>query len=304
MIKFSRREIILFSLIIAGIILTICLFIILFSEVVFKEVWLFLTIIFAFYIVILIIAFFSIWVFLKRISVMKELDSLKSIFLASMSHELRTPLTSIIGFTRMMLKSRVGEINEDQEKQLNIILNSANHLHELISDAIDVSKIEANKLDIKKDKYDIVKEFMSLKETFNIAIEKKGLKFFIDTPEQLMIYNDKKRINQILVNLIGNAIKFTEEGKISLKIQESNRNVEVSVKDTGPGIKKEDLDKLFKAFSRIVEPGKFKEGTGLGLYISKKLANLLEGDLFVESEFGKGSTFTLLLKLDDEKTRS
>ena len=304
MIKFSRREIILFSLIIAGIILTICLFIILFSEVVFKEVWLFLTIIFAFYIVILIIAFFSIWVFLKRISVMKELDSLKSIFVASMSHELRTPLTSIIGFTRMMLKSRVGEINEDQEKQLNIILNSANHLHELISDAIDVSKIEANKLDIKKDKYDIVKEFMSLKETFNIAIEKKGLKFFIDTPEQLMIYNDKKRINQILVNLIGNAIKFTEEGKISLKIQESNRNVEVSVKDTGPGIKKEDLDKLFKAFSRIVEPGKFKEGTGLGLYISKKLANLLEGDLFVESEFGKGSTFTLLLKLDDEKTRS
>lgn len=116
--------------------------------------------------------------------------------------------------------------------------------------------------------------------------------------------NDKKRINQILVNLIGNAIKFTEEGKISLKIQKSNGNVEISVKDTGPGIKKENLDNLFKAFSRIVEPGKFKEGTGLGLYISKKLATLLEGDLFVESEFGKGSTFTLLLKLDEEMTRS
>jgi len=233
---------------------------------------------------------------------MKELDSMKSIFLATISHELRTPLTSIIGFTRMILKGRVGEINEDQEKQLNIILNSANHLNELIADAIDVSKIEANKIDIRKDKYNLVEELMSLKETFNIAIEKKGLEFLIDTPEILIINNDKKRINQILVNLIGNAIKFTEEGKISLKIQESNGNVEVSVKDTGPGIKKEDLDKLFKAFSRIVDPGKFKEGTGLGLYLSKKLANLLEGDLFVESEFGKGSTFTLSIKLDEEKT--
>ena len=233
---------------------------------------------------------------------MKELDSMKSIFLATISHELRTPLTSIIGFTRMILKGRVGEINEDQEKQLNIILNSANHLNELIADAIDVSKIEANKIDIRKDKYNLVEELMSLKETFNIAIEKKGLEFLIDTPEILIINNDKKRINQILVNLIGNAIKFTEEGKIFLKIQKSNGNVEISVKDTGPGIKKEDLDKLFKAFSRIVEPGKFKEGTGLGLYLSKKLANLLEGDLFVESEFGKGSTFTLSIKLDEEKT--
>ena len=302
MIKFSRREIILFSLIITGIILTTFLFFILFTKVPFKYNWLFLIIIFAFYFIILIVAFFSIWVFLKRISIMKELDSLKSIFLASMSHELRTPLTSIIGFTRMILKGRVGEINEDQEKQLKIILNSANHLHELISDAIDVSKIEANKIDIRKDKYNLVEELMSLKESFDIVIEKKGLEFFIDTPEQLMIYNDKKRINQILVNLIGNAIKFTEEGKISLKIQKSNGNVEISVKDTGPGIKKEDLDKLFKAFSRIVDPGKFKEGTGLGLYLSKKLANLLEGDLYVESEFGKGSTFTLLLKLDEEET--
>jgi len=300
MIKFSRREIILFSLIIAGIILTILLFFILFPKS--AGLWITMIIIFTFFIVILIVAFFSIWVFLKRISVMKELDSMKSIFLATISHELRTPLTSIIGFTRMILKGRVGEINEDQEKQLNIILNSANHLNELIADAIDVSKIEANKIDIRKDKYNLVEELMSLKETFNIAIEKKGLEFLIDTPEILIINNDKKRINQILVNLIGNAIKFTEEGKISLKIQESNGNVEVSVKDTGPGIKKEDLDKLFKAFSRIVDPGKFKEGTGLGLYLSKKLANLLEGDLFVESEFGKGSTFTLSIKLDEEKT--
>jgi signal transduction histidine kinase len=216
------------------------------------------------------------------------------------SHELRTPLTSILGFTKMIMKGQVGEINEEQRKALKIILNSANNLHELIDDAIDVNKIEADRLAIEKDQYDLVEEILILKETFNIAIEKKGLEFIIDTPENLRIYSDKQRVNQVLVNLIGNAIKFTEEGEISIVIQKSNENAEISVKDTGPGIKKEDLDKLFKPFSRITVPGKFKEGTGLGLYLSQKLAKLLEGELSVESEFGKGSTFKLILKLDEE----
>ena len=233
---------------------------------------------------------------------MKELDRLKSIFLASVSHELRTPLTSILGFTRMILKGQAGEINEEQRKALKIILNSANHLHELIDDAIDVNKIEADRLDIRKDRYNLVEEILNLNETFSIAVDKKGLEFFIDTPEMLTVFNDKKRVNQILVNLIGNAIKFTEEGKISIIVQKSNGNVEISVKDTGPGIKKEDFEKLFKPFSRIIVPGKFKEGTGLGLYLSQKLAKLLGGELFVESEFGKGSTFKLILKLKDEKS--
>ena len=231
---------------------------------------------------------------------MKELDRLKSIFLASMSHDLRTPLTSILGFTRMILKGQTGDINEEQKKALKIILNSADHLHELIDDAIDVYKIEANKLNIRKDKFNLAEEILDLKESFNIIVRKKGLEFFIDTPEVLEIYNDKIRINQILINLIGNAIKFTEEGKISIIIQKSDENVEISVKDTGPGIKKENLEKLFKPFSRIIVPGKFKEGTGLGLYLSQKLANLIEGEILVESEFGKGSTFKLSLKLDDK----
>jgi len=285
---------ILFSLIISGIIFAIILYIPLYT--------LFSTIIFVFYVGILIVTFSSSWVFLKRIRSMKELDRLKSIFLASVSHELRTPLTSILGFTRMILKGQAGEINEEQRKALKIILNSANHLHELIDDAIDVNKIEADRLDIRKDRYNLVEEILNLNETFSIAVEEKGLEFFIDTPEMLTVFNDKKRVNQILVNLIGNAIKFTEEGKISIIVQKSNGNVEISVKDTGPGIKKEDFEKLFKPFSRIIVPGKFKEGTGLGLYLSQKLANLLGGELFVESEFGKGSTFKLILKLKDEKS--
>jgi len=170
---------------------------------------------------------------------MKELDRLKSIFLASVSHELRTPLTSILGFTRMILKGQAGKINKKQRKARKIILNSANHLHELIDDAIDVNKIEADRLDIRKDRYNLVEEILNLNETFSIAVEEKGLEFFIDTPEMLTVFNDKKRVNQILVNLIGNAIKFTEKGKISIIIQKSNGNVEISVKDTGPGIKKE-----------------------------------------------------------------
>ena len=252
-------------------------------------------------IALLIVALVSIIYNLIQNLKLKELDHLKSMFIASTSHELRTPLTSILGFTRIMLKGWVGEINEEQEKQLKIILKSANHLHKLIDDVIDVSKIEADKLDIQKDRYNLVEELLILKERFNIAVEKKELKILIETPESLIIFNDKRRINQILENIIGNVIKFTDEGYISIKIQKLNEMVEISVKDTGPGIREKDQEKLFKPFSRIIEPGKFKEGTGLGLHLSKKLANQLGGDIFVESEFGKGSTFTLSLKLKEEE---
>jgi signal transduction histidine kinase len=249
---------------------------------------------------IIIIALFSIISILIQNVKLKELDHLKSIFLASTSHELRTPLTSIIGFTRMMLKGWVGEINEEQEKQLKIILKSANHLHKLIDDVIDVTKIEADKLEIKIDEFDLVKELIKLKDTFSIDIEKKGLEFLMDIPENLLIYNDKKRVNQILWNLIGNAIKFTDKGRILIKIQKSTGNADILVVDTGPGIREKDRENLFKPFSRIIEPRRFKEGTGLGLHISKKLANQLGGDIFVESEFGKGSIFTLSLKMKEE----
>jgi signal transduction histidine kinase len=222
-------------------------------------------------------------------------------FLASMSHELRTPLTSIIGFTRTILKGRAGDINEEQENQLKIILNSANHLHELINDVLDITKIEVKKLEIRKESFNLVEELIKLKETFSIAVNEKALEFFIDSPEILAIYNDKKRIKQILINLIGNAIKFTDKGKISIKVKRKNENVEISVKDTGLGIKEEDLKKLFKPFSQIIEPGKSKEGSGLGLHLSKKLANLLGGDILVKSKFGKGSTFKLVLEIEEDE---
>jgi signal transduction histidine kinase len=233
---------------------------------------------------------------------LKSLDQLKSMFIASMSHELRTPLTSIIGFTKMILKGWVGEINEEQDKQLTIILGSANHLLDLINDIIDISKIEAEKLDLRKQKYDLIKEIKKLIESLRVEAEKKKLNLMIDVPETQFIFTDKRRVNQILMNLIGNAIKFTDKGEVIVNVKSMNGTVKVSVSDTGMGIKKEDLNRLFKPFSRIIEPGKFKEGTGLGLHLSQKLAILLEGEILVESKFGKGSTFSLVLenkRLDD-----
>ncbi|GAG82881.1 unnamed protein product, partial [marine sediment metagenome] len=111
---------------------------------------------------------------------------------------------------------------EEQEKQLNIILNSSNHLHGLINDVLDITKIEVKKLEIRNDVFDLVKELSKLKESFNLDIKSKGLEIIMNSPETLTIYDDKKRINQILINLIGNAIKFTEKGKISIKVKKKN----------------------------------------------------------------------------------
>ena len=125
--------------------------------------------------------------------------------------------------------------------------------------------------------------------------EKKGLKVIVRMPTKLIMNGDIGRTKQIIMNFLSNAIKFTEKGKIEIKVSKKNKNVEVSIKDTGIGIKKEDLDKLFKPFSRMDEK---TEGVGLGLYLSKKLANLLGGDIYIKSEFGKGSVFTLAIPIN------
>ena len=138
-------------------------------------------------------------------------------------------------------------------------------------------------------------EISNLLKELSISAENKNLKIHIISPDQLEIYTDKRRLHQILVNLIGNAIKFTDEGNIIIKARLSNKKIKISIKDHGIGIKKEDLSKLFKPFSRIVDPEKSKEGSGLGLYLSKKLAKLLGGKIIVQSQYRKGSTFKLIL---------
>ncbi len=232
---------------------------------------------------------------------LQELDRLKSIFIASMSHELRTPLNSIIGFTGIILQGITGEINEEQRKQLTIVKNSANHLLELINDIIDLSKIEAGKVELLIEEFDISGLIGELEESFRVSVSEKDLKLSLEVPDRLIVKSDERRTKQILFNFVSNAVKFTDRGEITIKAAKRDGRVEVSVQDTGIGIKKDHMDRLFKVFSRIRNKGVlFREGTGLGLYLSKKIADLLNGEIKAESEVGKGSVFTLSLQLPEE----
>lgn len=229
---------------------------------------------------------------------LQELDQLKSMFIASMSHELRTPLNSIIGFTGIILQGMAGEINEEQRKQLTMVRHSANHLLALINDIIDLSKIEAGKVELTIGEFDLSNLVQEVRDSFRVSAAEEGLKMSLKMPKRLVIKGDERRTKQVLVNLVGNAVKFTDKGEIEIKVAKKEGMAEVSVRDTGIGIRKENMDRLFKAFSQIPAEGRPKqEGTGLGLYLSKKIAGLLGGDIWAESEFGKGSMFTLTLPL-------
>ena len=228
---------------------------------------------------------------------LKELDQLKSMFIASMSHELRTPLNSIIGFTGIILQGIAGEITEEQKKQLTMVKNSANHLLSLINDIIDVSKIEAGKVELFIEEFDLIKTVQEIKDSFKVAVDEKGLKMLLELPRELVIKSDERRVKQIIMNFVSNAVKFTDEGKIEIKASKKDEMVDIYVRDTGIGMRKEDINRLFNAFSQIPIEGRTEEGTGLGLYLSKKIADLLGGDISAESGFGKGSEFTFTLPL-------
>jgi len=235
---------------------------------------------------------------------LKELDQLKSMFLASMSHELRTPLNSIIGFTGWLLLDMEGVLNEEQKKQLGLVKLSANHLLSLINDILDISKIEAGKVDMSIELFKFSEVVDDIINSTQPLVNDKGLRLILNIPEGLIINSDKRRIKQILMNLVSNAIKFSDQGDIKVDVKSlNNTNLEVIVSDSGIGIKKEDIEKLFKPFQQIdMSSTKKHEGTGLGLYLCKKLLNLLHGDISVKSQFGKGSEFkfTIPIKYKEE----
>ena len=229
---------------------------------------------------------------------LQELDRLKSMFIASMSHELRTPLNSIIGFTGIILQGISGEINPEQRKQLTMVKNSANHLLALINDVIDLSKIESGKIELLIKEFDLSSVIKEVEESLEVTASNKGLRLSAEVPERLMVEGDERRTKQIVMNMVSNAVKYTERGEIDIKAKKSNGRIEISVRDTGIGIRKEHIVKLFKAFSRIREDGMpIHEGTGLGLYLSKKIADLLGGEIKAQSEKDKGSLFTFSLPL-------
>jgi PAS domain S-box-containing protein len=230
---------------------------------------------------------------------LREADRLKSVFLASMSHELRTPLNSIIGFTGIMLMGMAGKLNEEQERQLTMVKNGANHLLGLINDLLDIAKIEAGRVTLSLERFELEEVVDSVIETVSPMAEGKGLLLVRDIPSGLALFSDKRRVKQILMNIIGNAVKFTEHGSIKIAVGVlGDKNVELRFTDTGIGIKQENMKVLFSPFQQIdTSLTKAYEGTGLGLYLSKRLASLLGGDITASSTYGKGSEFTVVLPL-------
>lgn len=224
-------------------------------------------------------------------------DRLKSAFLATMSHELRTPLNSIIGFTGILIQRLGGPLNEEQDKQLRMVYASAKHLLDLINDVLDISKIEAEQLNVVQESFDLVASLEKVMKSSQPLADKKGIELTASIASDVgLIKSDSRRVEQILLNLISNAIKFTEQGFVRMNCEINEHRVIIAVKDSGIGIKPEDMDLLFNAF-RQIESGITRkyDGTGLGLSICKKLAHLLGGEIQVESLWGKGSTFTFIL---------
>ena len=230
----------------------------------------------------------------------QEADRLKSAFLASMSHELRTPLNSIIGFTGILLQGLVGDLNDEQNKQLHMVQNSAKHLLELINDVLDISKIEADQMNIFPEQFDMHALIEKVARTITPLADKKGLGLHVEISAEVgQIYSDRRRVEQILINLLNNAIKYTEQGEVFIKCEVRDSFIETRVIDTGIGIKDEELKLLFKPFQQVnTGLSRQYEGTGLGLAICKRLVEKLGGKISVKSEWGKGSTFFFTLPLE------
>jgi protein-histidine pros-kinase len=224
----------------------------------------------------------------------------KDRFLAGMSHELRTPLNAVIGFAGTLLMRLPGPLNADQERQLRTVQASARHLLSLINELLDLAKIESGSIDFHPEPLPCQEIVAEVLDSLRPTAEGKGLSLvgeFPDGPVQL--HSDRRAIRQILLNLVGNALKFTERGGIRVTLRDKRRResgaVLFRVSDSGPGVAPSDMDRLFLPFRRLGgEPG--VEGTGLGLYLSRNLARALGGDVLATSELGRGSTFTLSLK--------
>jgi signal transduction histidine kinase/DNA-binding response OmpR family regulator/HAMP domain-containing protein len=221
----------------------------------------------------------------------------KSDFLSNMSHELRTPLNSIIGFTSVLLGPHGEPLTPDQAKAIEKVLKNGKHLLELINDILDFSKIEAGRTPINIDSGEISEIISNVMVTVEPMVTTKGVKLIQAVEPDLPILNtDILKVKQILLNLLSNAAKFTEQGTISISAKKYGDMISISVKDDGIGIEPKNLDRVFEEFSQIDSSSSRKyKGTGLGLPIAKNYARLLGGNLTVQSEFGKGSTFILVL---------
>jgi signal transduction histidine kinase/ActR/RegA family two-component response regulator/PAS domain-containing protein len=233
---------------------------------------------------------------------LEEANLTKSSFLATMSHELRTPLNAIIGFSELLLDNVPGDINDEQQQCLNDILKSGEHLLDLINDILDLSKVEAGKMDIFSENIDITTAINDVVQNLRPLLETNDQSLDVSIqPGITGVYADRQKLRQILLNLTSNSIKFTPaKGRIKINVKSDDNSAFISITDTGIGIKPEFQESIFEAFIQAEPlPGKEKAGTGLGLKLSQQFTELMGGKIWLESEYGKGSTFTFTLPLKE-----
>ena len=230
----------------------------------------------------------------------EKANNAKTDFLSNMSHEIRTPLNAISGFSQVL--KEYDNMPEQAKNEIGHILNASDNLLEIVNGILDISKIEANKLEIVKSEYEFQKLFNELIAVCQIKLKNRDkpieFKYSYDDAIPNVLYGDQGRIKQILLNLLTNSIKYTNEGYIDFRVSSIRKNntirLIISVEDSGIGIKQDKIDKLFTKFERLeVEKNTTAEGTGLGLAITKKLVELMQGKIVVQSMYGKGSKFTV-----------
>ena len=225
---------------------------------------------------------------------LKELDRMKSDFVANVVHELRTPLTIIKGNLDNIDKGFAGEVHPKQKEILGDVFRVINRLARLVNDLLDLSKIESGKMELNKESLDIVALAGEIVKTFETLASAKNVSLVKEFPGNALNVNaDKDKLTQVFINLMGNAIKFTDNGSVTIRIIDMQGEVEVEIQDTGLGIPQDQADKIFDKFVRVV--AEKKEGTGLGLPIAKDIVVLHKGRMRIESEVGKGSKFIFIL---------
>lgn len=226
----------------------------------------------------------------------------KSQFLAAMSHELRTPLNAIINLSLFAGQGMLGEVNAEQVDAMQKVNSSGKHLLALINDVLDISKIESGSLQLLvEDKVDVCEELTSLKSTALTLLEGKPVEVILDCEHVPSIRADRLRLRQIVLNLISNACKFTDTGSVKIHAQREGENILIAVTDSGPGIDPKDFESIFETFHQTEVGLRKGKGTGLGLPISRRLAEAHFGRLWVESELGKGATFYVSLPIKSER---
>ncbi len=237
----------------------------------------------------------------EELAIVEAANHSKSLFLAHMSHELRTPLNAILGFTELM--SRDVKLAVKHREYINIINRAGEHLLALINDILEISKIEAGKIQLWENDFDLYSQVDSLEEILGLKANSKDLKLVIQIDSQVPQYicTDERKLRQVLINLVSNAIKFTEQGSVTLRVKgdkfKSQNILTFEVEDTGEGISLEEQKKLFEAFSQTETGIKSGQGTGLGLPISQKFVKLMGGEITVRSQLNQGTLFTFSLPI-------